>query len=176
VFAGRLSPEKGLGVLIDALAHAPGVRLIVAGEGPLDAELREKARRSAPERVEWLGARTREDVLARVRTARALVLPSLVYENAPLAALEAGALGVPVIGTRLGGIPEIVRDGETGLLVPENDPAALAQAMLRLEGDAPLASRLGRRAREVARAEYALGSQVERMLAILQEVASSRSR
>ncbi len=176
VFAGRLSPEKGLGVLIDALSRAPGVHLVAAGEGPMGAELRERAERAVPGRVEWLGARTREDVLARVRGARALVLPSLVYENAPLAALEAAALGVPVIASRLGGIPEIVRDGETGLLVPENDPAALADAMARLSRDATLASRLGRRAREVASAEYSLGRQVDRMLAILEEVAPSRSR
>jgi glycosyltransferase involved in cell wall biosynthesis len=176
VFAGRLSPEKGLGVLIDALALAPDVRLQVAGEGPQGGTLAERARRTAPGRAEWLGPCARELVLARIRGARALVLPSLVYENAPLAALEAAALGVPVIGSRLGGIPEIVRDGETGLLVPENDPIALAEAMIRLWRDPALAARLGRRAREVACAEYALDLQIERMLAILEEVASSGSR
>jgi glycosyltransferase involved in cell wall biosynthesis len=172
LYAGRLSREKGLGTLFAAVDRASGVRLAVAGEGPAEEELR----RSASARIELAGHLERKELLARLRGARALVLPSEWYENAPLAALEALASGVPVVASRIGGNPEIVRDGETGLLFEPGDAEGLAERLRRLEADPQLAQRLGRRGREIVEREYSLSTQVSRMLGILEEVASSASR
>jgi glycosyltransferase involved in cell wall biosynthesis len=172
VYAGRLSREKGLATLVAAVERAPGVRLVVAGTGPEGESLRRKASPS----IELAGHLEREALLARVRGARALVLPSEWYENAPLAALEALASGVPVVASRIGGNPEIVRDGETGLLFEPGDAEGLAERLRRLEGDPQIAQQLGRRGREMVQQEYSLSGQVARMLAILEEVASSGSR
>ncbi|HET9887240.1 MAG TPA: glycosyltransferase family 4 protein [bacterium] len=176
LFAGRLSLEKGIEHLLEAVSLARGVRLAIAGEGPLEDVLRLRAQETAPGRVEFLGALSREQVLQRMRASRALVLPSVCYENAPLAALEALGSGVPVIGTRLGGIPEIVRDRVTGLLVDPADPKSLAAALQELEQDAAEAHRFGENGRAMVAQEYALDHQIESMLAILEEVSSSASR
>jgi len=172
LYAGRLSREKGLPTLLAAAERVPAAKLVVAGTGPAEDEVR----RAASTRVELAGHLDRHELLARIRGARAVVLPSEWYENAPLAALEALASGVPVVASRIGGIPEMVRDGETGLLFEPGDAEGLADRLRRLDGDPDLAVRLGRRGREVVEREYSLSTQVERMLGILEEVASSGSR
>jgi glycosyltransferase involved in cell wall biosynthesis len=176
VAAGRLSREKGLATLLHAVARADGVRLTVCGTGPLDAELRREAERLAPERIRFVGHLDREALLARIREARALVLPSEWYENAPVAALEALASGVPVVAAAIGGNPEIVREGETGLLFPPGDAAALAARLSDLERDPGRARALGAKGRDTVEREFDLADQVRRMLEILEEVAPSASR
>jgi len=175
LFAGRLSLEKGIGRLLEAVGLAPSVRLAIAGEGPLEETLRRQAQELAPGRVEFLGSLSREALLERMRTSRALVLPSECYENAPMAALEALGSGVPVIGTRLGGIPEMVRHRVTGILVEPANANALAAALQEMEENAEDARRWGESGREMVSQEYDLDRQVERMLAILEEVSSSAS-
>lgn len=170
LYAGRLSREKGVETLIRAVAATPEVRLTVAGTGPLEAELRRFAS-PAEDRIEFVGHLERDEVLARVRAVRAVVLPSEWYENAPMSALEALASATPVIATSLGGLPEIVRDDETGRIVPPGDVAALGRALRELQEDAGQAERWGRRGREVVAAEYTLDRQVQRMLRVLEEAA-----
>lgn len=176
VVAGRLSREKGLATLVEAVARAGNVRLTVCGTGPLEEELRRQAERDAPGRIAFAGHLARADLLARVRGARALVLPSEWYENAPMAALESLASGVPVIASAIGGNPEIVRDGETGALFAPGDAAALAAHLEAFHADASRAGGLGRRGREMIEREFSLADQVRRMLELLEEVASSASR
>jgi glycosyltransferase involved in cell wall biosynthesis len=176
LYAGRLSREKGIATLVDAVGRAGGVRLEIAGDGPERASLARHAERVAAGRVTFLGALPRERLLERVRAARAVVLPSEWYENAPMAALEALASAVPVVASAIGGLPEIVRDGETGLLFPPGSAAELAARLERLERDAALARRLGEGGRRLVEREHRLEDQVARMLDILSEVASSASR
>jgi len=176
VAAGRLSREKGIRTLLHAVAAVPEAALTVLGTGPLEAELRLEAQRIAPGRITFGGHLDRPAVLDRVRSARALVLPSEWYENAPIAALEAMACGVPVIGSDIGGIPEMVRPGQTGLLFPPGDAGTLASRLRELEADPARAHALGCAGRRVVESEYTLADQVRRMLAILEEVASSASR
>jgi glycosyltransferase involved in cell wall biosynthesis len=107
LFAGRLAPEKGVRTLVSA-AIAAGVPLRVAGTGPLEAELRSMP---GADRVQWLGFLTGEALWQQLRGARALVLPSEYYENAPMSILEAFACGTPVIGANIGGIPELIGPG-----------------------------------------------------------------
>jgi glycosyltransferase involved in cell wall biosynthesis len=175
-FAGRLSLEKGIAHLLEAVALASGVRLLIAGEGPLEESLRRRAQEVAPGRVEFLGSLSRDQVLQRMREARAVVLPSECYENAPMAVLEALGSGVPVIGTRLGGIPEMVRDRITGILVEPANPQAMARALEEMEQDPKSARAFGQNGRAMVAEEYGLDRQIEHMLAILEEVSSSASR
>jgi glycosyltransferase involved in cell wall biosynthesis len=176
LYFGRLSQEKGLGSLLRALSIAKVGKLRVAGAGPEEELVRCEAEGALSGRVELLGFLDRDELLRRIRGARAVVLPSLWYENAPVAALEAMASGVPVIGSKIGGIPEIVRDRETGLLFAPGDSAELASRLELLAGDRDLAFRMGRKARSVVEEEYGLSRQVREMLAILEEMVTSRSR
>ncbi len=142
VFAGRLGPQKALGVALAALTHVPDVTLTVAGDGPERAALEARAAElGLGGRVRFLGSVPRETVLRLFRAADASVLPS-AWENFPHTVVESLAVGCPVIATAVGGVPEVVRDGENGLLVAPSDPAALAAAISRFFSDAALRARL----------------------------------
>jgi glycosyltransferase involved in cell wall biosynthesis len=124
VFFGRLGPEKGLATFVRALALA-GTKGWIVGTGPEEKRLRQLAAQVGAD-VEFVGYRTGEALFDAIRGARAMVLPSEWYENAPMSVLEAYALERPVIGAAIGGIPELVRAGETGAAFPSGDAEALA--------------------------------------------------
>lgn len=149
VYAGRLSPEKGVATLLRAVAAA-GVGLTVAGDGPQRAELTALAQELGAD-VRFVGALERDATLQLVAASRALVLPAEWYENQPMSVLEAMSCAVPVVATRIGGSPELVIDGQTGLLVEPGDPDGLASALRTLHADDDLARQLG--AAGLARAE-----------------------
>jgi glycosyltransferase involved in cell wall biosynthesis len=122
VFSGRLVPQKDLGTLLEAAALVPEASLVVAGDG--------EERGRVDGRARALGALPREQVLELLRAADLAVLSSR-WENFPHALVEALAVGTPVVATAVGGVPEIVRDGENGVLVPPGDPQALAGGIRR---------------------------------------------
>src|SRR5207245_2236045 len=152
---GRLVPQKGFDVLLEAFARldAPEVDLLIAGDGPerrrLEA-LRERLGLGA--RVHLLGAVDRATVASLYRGARLVACPSR-WEGLPLVCLEAMASGRAVVASRVDGIPDAVGDGETGLLVPPEDPVVLAAALGALLEDGPRRERRAgrRRARGGAR-------------------------
>jgi glycosyltransferase involved in cell wall biosynthesis len=152
VFAGRLSPEKGVDTLIAAVGRlGPGAMLQVAGEGPDGARLRALADEIAPGRVVFHGRLGKADTVALLRSAGVVAVPSRWYENQPMIVLEAMALGVAVVASDMGGLPELVEPGVTGVLVPPDDDTALAEALADLLGHPDRALALGRAARaEVA--------------------------
>ena len=130
LYLGRLSPEKGLRTLIRAWSDVDA-GLVVVGDGP-DADL---LRAEAPSSVRFAGALPAERVDELVSKARALLVPSVWYEAQPRVILEAYAAGVPVLASRIGGLPDLIRDEESGLLVAPGDHAAWAQAARRLLDD-----------------------------------------
>jgi len=141
-FAGRLTAQKSLSVLLDAVAATPDVSLIVAGDG----EEREKlvagiARLGLGDRVRLLGPVTRDGVLELFAAADASILSS-GWENFPHSVVESLVVGTPVIATRAGGVAEVVEDGRNGLLVPVGDAAALAAAIRRYFADDELRATL----------------------------------
>jgi glycosyltransferase involved in cell wall biosynthesis len=125
LYAGRMSPEKGLSVLLRALCSLPEVTLKVAGEGPERAGL-EAGLGPAQTRVRFLGRLSREQLRAELRRSSVCVVPSIGSETFGLTVLEAMACGRPVVATDAGGLPELVRDGVNGWVVPRADPVALA--------------------------------------------------
>jgi glycosyltransferase involved in cell wall biosynthesis len=141
-FAGRLTAQKSLGVALEALARTEGVRLLIAGEGDERGPLeRHAAELGLGTRVEFLGAQPRERVVELFAAADAAVLSSS-WENFPHTVVEALAAGTPVIATTTGGVAEVVRDGENGLLVPSGDVEAFAAAIERYLRDDALRERL----------------------------------
>ncbi len=140
--AGRITKQKALEVALDALGRVDGVVLAIAGDGPdLPAVRRRTAELGLDSRVRFLGPLSRDGVLTLFRAADASLLTSS-WENFPHTVVEALAVGTPVIATSVGGVPELVHDGENGLLAPTDDREALAAAIRRLVGEPGLRERL----------------------------------
>ncbi len=132
VYCGRLDQSKGVETLVRAAAMARQP-LTLIGAGPHELSLRRLSAALGAD-VIFAGYLTGDALAAAIQDARAAVVPSEVHENAPLALLEAYAAGRPVIGSRIAGIPELVREEETGVLYPAGDVAALAAALTRFAG------------------------------------------
>jgi glycosyltransferase involved in cell wall biosynthesis len=172
VFAGRLTAQKNLGTALAAVARVPAARLALVGDGPEREALERAAHaKGLNGRVEFHGAQPRSTVLRTLAGAYAAVLPS-AWENLPHAAVEALAAGTPVVATAVGGVPEVVRDGVNGLLVPSGSVDALAAALARLVDEPGLRDRLAAGARDSV-AELDRERVYGRLEAILAEAAAS---
>ncbi|WFE29725.1 glycosyltransferase [Solwaraspora sp. WMMD791] len=148
VLAGRIAPEKGVDVLVEAVTRLPRqVPVHVAGDGPALPEVRALADRVAPGRVRFHGRLDKARLHELIRSAAVAVVPSRWHENQPMAVLEAFACGVPVVGTDLGGLPELITPGADGEVVPADDPAALGEAVGKLVADPDRAYAMGMQAR-----------------------------
>lgn len=165
-FVGELTAQKGLFELLEAVSVArldcPGLHLEVAGEGDAEAVAKRAYELGIGDRVlirGWCPPPVREQILAR---SAIFALPSH-FEGSPMSLLEAMAAGCAVVATRVGGIPDTVRDGVDGLLVDEGDTAALASALVKLLSDPALARRLGGAARESVVRDHAPSQAVERL-------------
>jgi glycosyltransferase involved in cell wall biosynthesis len=170
-FAGRLNAQKALDVALEALAAVDGPALALAGDGPERERLEQRAAELGLDgRVRFLGARTRAQVLDLFGAADASLLSSS-WENFPHTVVEALAVGTPVLATAVGGVAEVVRDGENGLLVPPNDAEALAGAIRRFLEEDGLRARLA--AAAAPSVEYLAGEHVyTRLEEILQRAAA----
>ena len=166
LYAGRLSGEKGVATLLAASART-GVPLVVAGDGPWADHLW----RVAPANARFVGRASAPEVARLMADCLAAVVPSEWPENAPMAVLEPMAASRPVLATRVGGIPELVRDGIEGVLVPPGDADALARAMLRLTSDRGLAARLGRAGRQRVLERFTPAAHLRGLLQVYRRVA-----
>lgn len=152
VTVASLGPRKGHADLLDAFSEVvrdhPDARLLFVGDGPLRKDLEEQARRlELGGRVIFAGARY--DVPEILAASDVFVLPSVI-EGLGIAAIEAMAAGLPVVATNTGGLPEVVKDGFSGLLVPVNDPVSLARAVNSILGDREKAKRMGEEGRKLS--------------------------
>jgi glycosyltransferase involved in cell wall biosynthesis len=157
LYAGRLSVEKGVDLLVDAVEGLDDVRTVVAGEGPMEAELRHRAGKS----VEFAGWLPRSELASRYARARLLVVPSR-SEPQGVVVLEAMACGTPVLGARTGGIPEMITEGRTGWLFESGDAAALRSALVAALADPEALAEAGRAARETV-VDYGLDRHLPRI-------------
>jgi glycosyltransferase involved in cell wall biosynthesis len=158
LFSGNLSrqkrPDRFLRVIQRSIKEVPNVSGWLLGDGPDRAALEEQARALRIERhVRFLGAQSE---VAPYVAASDFYLSTSDTEGIPAVVLEAGFLGKPAIGTRVGGMPECVRDGDTGFLVPAGDESALVEHVVRLARDPAERTRLGERAREWVSEEFAM--------------------
>lgn len=165
--AGRLVEKKGHHILLEALAQArrhADIQCDLAGEGPLESELKGLAvKLGIHEAVRFHGGVSRTRVLELMRGAHIFALLSRTaadgdMEGTPTALIEAGALGMPAVSTTHAGIPEIIEHGATGLLVPENEPAAAAAALFRLACDPDLRAQMGADARARIQDQFSIAT------------------
>jgi glycosyltransferase involved in cell wall biosynthesis len=147
VYVGRISHEKGVKTLIDAVKRISGLRLKIIGDGPLKGYLEEKIRNENIGNVDFLGYRTGKDLHDEIRNSMFLVIPSEWYENNPRTVIEAFALGKPVVGARIGGIPELVWDWETGLTYTSGDVDDLHEKITLTLANKDRISEMGKNAR-----------------------------
>jgi glycosyltransferase involved in cell wall biosynthesis len=175
----RLSPEKGVRYLIEAFGqlrerYGGGVSLRIAGEGPerprLEAAIQRLNLESSVELRGWLD---HEDVPDFLNELDVFVMPS-TWEGFGVAAAEASATGLPVVATNVYGIPDVVRDGETGLLTPPKDPGALAKAIGRLVEDGRLRAKLGETGRAYVTRHYDWTENAQQMASIYERLLATR--
>jgi len=173
VYFGRLSPEKGLFTLLQAARNLPA-QVKIIGDGPLRQVLEERVAQEGLANVDFLGYRSGQDLQEAIRSAAAVVLPSEWYENNPRTVIEAFALGKPVIGSRIGGIPELVRDGETGFTFEPGNAEDLREKIVLLARSPRLAEEMGRRAREIVEEELSPERHYEGLMQIYRRAAEKK--
>ena len=141
LYTGRLAPEKGIMTLLKAVERVPEATVVIAGDGELRDEVRARASRLA--RVQLVGHKDRDEIVRLQRAALSVIVPSEWYENLPLSVMEAHAAATPVIGARIGGIPEMIVEGRTGWLFPSGDADALAECLRAVLRDPARARAMG---------------------------------
>lgn len=173
---GRLSPEKGVDIACrvhqQVVERCPGARLWIVGEGPEKARLqREVARLGIASSVDWFDFQ--EELSPLYRQMTVLLIPSR-SEGLPNVALEAMAHGTPVVGTSVGGVPEVVINAKTGFVVSRGDVEALAARVLDVVDDATLRRRLGRHAREAVFSRFSPAVRYRALAGLYAEMTASR--
>jgi glycogen(starch) synthase len=174
---GRFITAKGFDLALKAFAEVlvkyPQARLVLAGDGPEEPHLRQFARSlGLDEAVRFLGPVTPRKVPALLNSVTLAVLPSR-REGLPMVAAEAGIMARPIVASRTGGLPELIVHGQTGLLVPQEDASALANAICQLFASPTLASDMGREARTRAQAMFARDRCLDAYLQIYERLRSS---
>jgi glycosyltransferase involved in cell wall biosynthesis len=168
----RLEPVKGIAILIQALARVDHVHLAIVGDGPDRAALESLADDlGVADRIHWAGHR--RDVPRLLPAFELLVQPSL-HEGLPNSILEAMAVGLPVVATAVGGTPEVVVDGVTGLLTPSRDPGVLAKAITTLLRNPDLQRKMGRAGAERVRERFSQEQTVQQTQALYAHLLESK--
>ncbi|MBN2355509.1 glycosyltransferase [candidate division KSB1 bacterium] len=154
VFMGRLTPEKGLYFLLDTAKQITDVKLYIIGSGPMENYLRKRLENEKLSYIKLLGYKTGDELKQIVRNAKFTVVPSLWHDNSPLVIYESFALGKPVIGTRMGGIPELIEDGINGFTFERDDYQSFIKYIRLLAHDNERLVQMGKNAREIAENRY----------------------
>lgn len=170
LYFGRIAPVKGIETLIQAAAPLEETNVVIVGEGPQRAELAAMVEERGIDHVRFVGFRSGQELHEWVRRAIAVVLPAEWYENCPMSVLESMGLGRPVIGARIGGIPELIEDREDGWLFPSGDVEALRNRMRAVARDPRQAHRMGRAARRKVERAFSPDVHYERLMDIYEAV------
>ncbi|MGH9567159.1 MAG: glycosyltransferase family 4 protein, partial [Candidatus Angelobacter sp.] len=171
LYFGRLSAEKGISDLLDAMQSLPDVKLRIAGEGPQRAELEDRIDRLRLTNVEFLGQLSGGALQQAIVSSQFTVLPSRAYETFGKSIVESYACARAVIASDLGSRRELVRDGETGLLYPVGDATKLAKAIALLVARPELALQMGIAGRELVRTKYSPQRHYAKLLLLYQNLA-----
>jgi len=165
-FAGLMYPEKGVDTLLEATALLPEMPVRLAGDGAIRIQLVQKA----PKNAEFVGLLDRGRLAGFYRKARFIVVPSECFEMCPLVISEAMSHGLPVIASNIGGLPEIVEDGVTGLLFEPGNADELAKKMKLLWENPDLCRQMGKAGREKAIRDYSEDVYYKRLMAVYKSV------
>lgn len=179
VYFGILEPWKGLLTLLEAAKLISykhknrEIEIKIIGDGPMREKLQEKVKVEGIRNVSFLGYMKGEDLFQEIKNASAVVLPSICYENNPLSVIEAFAMGKPVIGARLGGIPELVKDNETGLTFESGNPDDLYVKIEYCINNKEKIAGMGRNARTYVEQELNAEKYYEKLMEIYKKVMST---
>ena len=174
LFFGRLSEEKGLDILLRAMKRLPEVELRIAGQGASEPALRDYVEKNRMENVKFLGFLSGAAMDEALRDAAFTVISSIWYENFPLSALESFSFGKPVVGARIGGIPEIIDDGVDGYLYDPLDPDDLVRKIRTMIESLHRIERMGRKARKKIEEQYDGTQYSEKLMALYERTRDSR--
>jgi glycosyltransferase involved in cell wall biosynthesis len=169
-YIGRLAVGKGADVVLKAAARVPEVRFVIAGTGPLKDDLEAEAAHLGLDNVEFLGYVTGGELRSAFSGALCVIVPSECFENSPITVFESFAYGKPVVGASIGGVPELVVDGETGLLFEPGDAEALGDRIRALAADRRRATEMGRAARARLERDHSPEIHCDRILEIYERV------
>jgi glycosyltransferase involved in cell wall biosynthesis len=165
LFVGRLSKEKGILTLLAAVEHLD-VPVRIVGDGPLKAEYQGFVTEHKMDYVTFEGYKSGDDLKRLYENAAFLVIPSEWYENAPMTVLEAYAYGKPVVGSRIGGIPEMIEHGRTGMLFEMGDVGQLTECIRNLWSDKSLCQQMGHAARNKVEREFSSEEHYEHLMEV----------
>ncbi len=174
-YVGRLSHEKGLETFITAVAGLGGTAVKIAGEGPERRSLERLRDSLGAQNVSFVGLLDRDTLQQFIRSSSLVVIPSEYYENCPLSVLETMALGRPVIGAAIGGIPELIEDGVDGLLFTPGDAVELREAIAGLTRDRNRLRSMGGQAREKVVTKYNRKTHCDRIMEVYESVLEGSS-
>lgn len=175
LYLGRLSKEKGIIKLIEAISIAveinDKIKLYIAGAGPEEEKIKEIIKdKKLENNVTMLGFLNQKEVKDYIRKASFLIIPSIWYENCPYSVLETQAIGKPIIGSNLGGIPELVKDNENGIIYQYDDVNELAYKIEELFKDKKLREKYSKNAKEYANKEYSKEAYYEKIISVYKEI------
>jgi len=174
IYVGRLSQEKGIRTLIDALKGLT-IQLKIAGDGPIRGELEYYIQSSGMHNVTFLGYLNHDELKREVARSTCVVIPSEWYENNPLSIIEAFALGKPVIGSRMGGIPELVSDKVTGVTFEPGNTADIHSKIEYISANPDKVVEMGKAARQFVEQEFNKEKHYARLIEIYQQALENQN-
>lgn len=166
LYFGRLSEEKGVTVLLDAAKRIPKIPFVLVGTGPLEESLRSRAQEEYLDNVSFKGFKTGKELNRLITEANCIVVPSEWYENCPMAVLEAFAAGKSVIGSQIGGIPELIEQGEDGFTFKPGDAQELSEKIEWIWKDRNQAKEMGMEGRKKVEKHFSAESHYEGLISI----------
>jgi glycosyltransferase involved in cell wall biosynthesis len=170
LYLGRLSNEKGIRTLIRAFEKLPEVNLKIVGTGPLEPEVREYVKTKDIQNIEFLGFKSGEEKWQLIHNCQFAVVPSEWYENFPIVALEYFAAAKPVIASRIGGLPYVVEEGQTGYLFEPGNADDLVATVKRLRNEPAAGATMGRLGRQLVETKYGPEASYNTLMQIFHKV------
>lgn len=172
LYIGRLSYEKGLKTLLQVFKDLPEARLKIIGSGPIKEELLRFKEKNQMHNVEFIGFVSRDDIDKYIRSCEALILPSEWYENAPISILEAFSMQKPVVGSNIGGIPEMIKHNYNGYLFQPGNSSDLKEQILKFNNNDTLSQQLGKNAQKYYDEEFNKEKHMKLLLSLYESVLS----
>ena len=170
LYVGRLSFEKGLKTLINTFKNLPDIPLKIIGTGPIESELMEIKENNNLNNIEFLGFIDRNKIEEYIRSCEALILPSEWYENAPISIIEAFSMEKPVVASKIGGLPEMIKDNFNGYLFQAGNTDSLKDIILKFNDNKHLSFELGKNARTYYDKEFNKEKHMNALLSLYKSI------
>ena len=166
-YFGRLSREKGILNLIEAINNIPGARLIIAGDGPERENIQAYIKEHKLEnRITLLGYLNQNDIRENIRKCRFVTVPSICFENCPYSILETMEIGKPIIGSKIGGIPELIQDGINGFTYEHNDVTKLTNILMKLFGNDETVKQFSKNSKQIFIQNYSAEAYYNKLMTV----------